>query len=58
VQVSATGASAVCASLLGTCKQLGEELRGVDLLAGRVATLRAGAEQLEIAVEAVVAGKG
>ncbi len=56
--MSAAGASAACASLLGTCKQLGEELRGVDLLAGRVAALRAAVEQLEGAVEAVVAGKG
>lgn len=58
LQLSAAEASAAYRDLLATCRQLGEGLRGVDLLAGRVAAVRAAVEALEAQVEAVAAGAG
>ncbi|GAB4822087.1 hypothetical protein N2152v2_009133 [Parachlorella kessleri] len=58
LQVSATEAGAAYTSLMGTCRQLSEELRGVDLLAGKVAAIRAAVDALDAHVDVVIAGKG
>lgn len=58
MQEAAQAANISYTQLLSRCRLLSSKLRGVDLLAGRVAVLKHAVEQLEAVVEVVLTDMG